>query len=313
MSTTLCPLSETVMNASGTWSLADRNNTTNLDTAHALDFIDQYGSTVGYERNLQNLYENSLSELKDLQSKARERAPYNTNVCSLKPMYPTWNAKQPCTALTCELNMHPVCLGGTACSPPNTFYAGINYQSPLCMAGPQLPSYAEDDSCDSDVEDGSVDVDVVVTLQEEDDSDDTPDQSNQSNQSNQPKPIKRLSSNMMRALMGVAYDLNHWKDLPPQKSRLSTGKTLEFVVGRDNRPLYIVMLIAMFVFIMAIMVGIVCLTKKAHHRHKRNKVLKNLKEKAYLQYQMQNLQNMKNVAPSLSQPGSLMGGTLRKW
>ena len=129
-----------------------------------------------------------------------------------------------------------------------------------------------------------------------------------SSQAQPPKPMKRVSRNMVRALMGVAYDLNHWKDLPPQKSRLSTGETLKFVVGRDNRPLYIVMLIAFFVFIIALMVGIGCLSKKAHRRHKRKKLIKDLQEKAYLQYQMQ------QVPVQLQRPSyeaSLLGG--RKW
>jgi hypothetical protein len=123
------------------------------------------------------------------------------------------------------------------------------------------------------------------------------------------KPMKRVSRNMVRALMGVAYDLNHWKDLPPQKSRLSTGETLKFVVGRDNRPLYIVMLIAFFVFIIALMVGIACLSKKAHRRHKRKKLMKDLQQQAFLQYQMRS-----QMPPQLQVPSyeaSLMGG--RKW
>ena len=124
-----------------------------------------------------------------------------------------------------------------------------------------------------------------------------------------PKPMKRVSRNMVRALMGVAYDLNHWKDLPPQKSRLSTGETLKFVVGRDNRPLYIVMLIAFFVFIIALMVGIGCLSKKAHRRHKRKKLIKDLQEKAYLQFQMQQLPRAQLQVPSYE--ASLLGG--RKW
>lgn len=310
MSTTLCPLSETVMNTSGKWTLADRANTTITDSARALDFSTQYQPSVSYERGLQDLYNNSYSELKDLQFKARERSPYNTNLCTLQPMYPTWNAAQPCMPPSCGLNMRPTCLGNSACSLPSTLYAGIDADAPRCpgyvnpnalipgaaLGGLEqaLDIAAANINAVGDVVDtDSEDEDAILVTQEDDD---TP----------AVKPGKRMSRNMMRALMGVAYDLNHWKDLPPQKSRLSTGQTLKFVVGRDNRPLYIIMLIAFFVFIMAIMVGIACLSKKAHRHHKRKKVIKDLQEKAFLQYQMQNLPR---AGPSYE--SSLVGG--RKW
>jgi len=340
------------MNSSGKWSLADRNNTTNTDSARALDYSTQYQGSVVYDRNLQDMYNNSASELKDLQFKARERAPYNTNLCSLKPMYPTWNAAQPCFPPSCGLNMHPTCLGNTVCQAPNTFYAGINQQAPLCpknginpnlyipgaldayaqqaleiaaarenligsglkekFAGCAVSRSDNSDATHSDDGDDGDDVDsncsdaleevVVLEVPEENISED-----DNSEVDAKVKPMKRISKNMVRALMGVAYDLNHWKNLPPQKSRLSTGQTLKFVMGRDNRPLYIVMLIAFFVFILAIMVGIGCLVKKANHRNKRNKVLKDLQEKAYLQYQMQ------NMMPPLSRPPYDLGGGLRHW
>lgn len=310
MSTTLCPVSETVMNTSGKWSLADRNNTTVTDSSKALDFTTQYQTSVSYERGLQDMYDNMQSELKDLQFKARERSPYNTNLCTLQPMYPTWNASQPCFPPNCGLNMQPTCLGNSPCNPPSTQFAGINPQSPGCpnsmnpnLLIPGAMQGAEQLAADIAAADANTIGDVVVS-----DSDDeealiitVPDNP-------APKPMKRVSRNMVRALMGVAYDLNHWKDLPPQKSRLSTGETLKFVVGRDNRPLYIVMLIAFFVFIIALMVGIGCLSKKAHRRHKRKKLMKDLQEKAYLQYQMQ------QVPVQLQRPSyeaSLLGG--RKW
>lgn len=309
MATTLCPLSDCKMNTSGTWALTDRANTTTTDSARALDYSTQYQSSVVYERNLQDMYNNAHSELKDLQFKARERAPYNTNLCTLKPMYPTWNAAQPCYPQSCGLNMHPVCQGGTACNPPNTFYAGVTNQAPLCpnyppdpysqmpLSGGPLPSPPSDDECDSDEEE---DANEVVVVNQKD---------------KKMKPIKRMSRNMMRALMGVAYDFNHWNQLPPQKSRLSTGKTFKYVLGRDNRPLYIVMLVAFFVFIVAIMVGISCLAKKAHHRHKRNRVLKDLKEQAYLQYQLQQLSRPPYYSAPVpsAPPFPQLAGGLRKW
>jgi hypothetical protein len=326
------------MNSSGKWSLADRNNTTNTDSARALDFTTQYQGSVVYDRNLQDMYSNSMSELKDLQFKARERAPYNTNLCTLKPMYPTWNATQPCFPPGCGLNMHPTCFGNSPCNAPATVYAGIHQQDPLCPNGINPNLYipgALDSYAQQAIETAVARENLIGTgLKEpfagcaasEDSDSDASDASDASdcsdvaeevivvadNASMEPakiKPMKRMSRNMMRTLMGVAYDLNHWKDLPPQKSRLSTGKTLKFVMGRDNRPLYIVMLIAFFVFIIAIMVGIGCLVKKANHRSKRKKVLKDLQEKAYLQYQMQ------NMMPPLTRPpyeNSLMGG-LRRW
>jgi hypothetical protein len=305
MSTTLCPLSETVMNTSGKWSLADRNNTTNTDSARGLDFTTQYQTSVSYERGLQDLYDNAYSELKDLQFKARERSPYNTNLCTLQPMYPTWNAAQPCFPPSCGLNMHPTCLGNTSCNIPNTLFAGINPDAPFCPGSvnpnaliPGAFLGAEQEAADLAAAYSNEIGDVVVSDSEEDEEEAVV----VSESTADPKPMKRVSRNMVRALMGVAYDLNHWKELPPQKSRLSTGKTLKFVIGRDNRPLYIVMLIAFFVFIIAIMVGIACLTKKAHRRHKKKKVLKDLQEKAYLQYQMQKLPAYES---------SLLGG--RKW
>lgn len=332
MSTTLCPLSETVMNSSGTWSLADRSNTTTLDSARALDFSTQYQPSVVYERNLQDMYNNAVSELKDLQFKARERAPYNTNLCTLKPMYPTWNAAQPCLPPACETNLKPTCFGNSPCNPPSTFYAGTNYQAPVCPGYPPNPNllipgalngWAEQaadiaransnarglgEGGDDESDTSEAEEEVAVLDQ------DTSDMQN-INLGNpyQVKPLKRISKNMMRALLGVAYDLNHWKDLPPQKSRLSTTKTLKFVVGRDNRPLYIVMLVAFFVFIVAIMVGIGCLSKKAHHKHKRNKVLKELKERAYLQYQLQNMSKLANPQSKYSQMVANLAGGVRRW
>ncbi len=312
MSTTLCPISETVMNTSGKWSLADRQNTTVTDSARALDFTTQYQTSVSYERGLQDLYDNMHSELTDLQFKARERSPYNTNLCTLQPMYPTWNASQPCMPPNCGLNMQPTCLGNSPCNPPRTQFAGIDAQAPACpgyvnpnLLIPGAMQGAEQLTADIVKARENTIGDVVVS-----DSDDeeayiitVPDQPPAV------KPMKRVSRNMVRALMGVAYDLNHWKDLPPQKSRLSTGETLKFVVGRDNRPLYIVMLIAFFVFIIALMVGIACLSKKAHRRHKRKKLMKDLQQQAFLQYQMRS-----QMPPQLQVPSyeaSLMGG--RKW
>lgn len=314
MSSTLCPLSETVMNASGNWSLSDRQNTTTLDGPNALDYTTQYQGAVVYEQALQDLYNNSFSELKDLQFKARERAPYNTNICSLKPMYPTWNAAQPCFPQACDLNMHPTCLGGTACNTPNTLFAGQYMQAPLCPNIPPDPYNGQpldsDSDCSSD-DDHRDDMEILIVNQP----------SNPTCPEKKVKPTKRMSRNMMRALMGVAYDLNHWSDLPPQKSRLSTGQTLKYVVGRDNRPLYIVMLVAFFVFIIAIMVGISCLAKKAHRKNKRKRVLKELKENAYLQYQLQQLSTAPPAVPmpyyrpaALAAPASpLLAGSARKW
>ena len=311
MSTTLCPVSETVMNTSGTWSLADRENTTITDSARALDFATQYQPSVSYESGLQDMYSNMQSELKDLQFKARERSPYNTNLCTLQPMYPTWNASQPCFPPNCGLNMQPTCLGNGPCNPPSTQFAGIDMQAPNCpgyvnpnmlipgaMQGAQQLAAdlaAAQDNAIGDVvipEDSDDEEAVLVTVQD----------------TEKPKPMKRVSRNMVRALMGVAYDLNHWKELPPQKSRMSTGETLKFVVGRDNRPLYIVMLIAFFVFIIALMVGIACLSKKAHKHHKRKKLIRDLQEKAFLQYQMQ---RYGGLAQQPSYESSLIGG--RRW
>ena len=318
MATTLCPVSETVMNTSGKWSLADRENTTVTDSARALDFATQYQPSVSYERGLQDLYDNMQSELTDLQFKARERSPYNTNLCTLQPMYPTWNAAQPCFPPNCGLNMQPTCLGNSACNPPSTQFAGIDKQAPNCagyvnpnllipgaMQGAQ--QFAADLAAAQENEIG----DVVVPEDSDDEEavlitvPDVPEPK---------KPMKRVTRNMVRALMGVAYDLNHWKDLPPQRSRLSTGETLKFVVGRDNRPVYIVMLIAFFVFIMALMVGIAILSKKAHKRSKRKKLIRDLQEKAFLQYQMQQMQRYNSPSFQLQQPSyeaSLIGG--RKW
>ena len=316
MSSTLCPLSETVMNASGTWSLSDRQNTTTIDSPNALDFTTQYQSAVVYEKALQDLYNNSFSELKDLQFKARERAPYNTNLCTLKPMYPTWNAKQPCFPPACDLNMHPTCLGGTACNTPNTLFAGQYMQAPLCPNLPPDPYGGQpldsDSDCSTDDDSHRDDMEILIVNQPSEP------------ESKKVKPTKRMSRNMMRALMGVAYDLNHWSDLPPQKNRLSTTETLKYVAGRDNRPLYIVMLIAFFVFIIAVMVGITCLAKKTHRKHKRKQVLKELKENAYLQYQLQQLSTppvyyggprVPNapVAPIAPIAPNLMAGGVRKW
>lgn len=299
------------MNTSGTWSLADRENTTITDSARALDFATQYQPSVSYERGLQDLYSNMQSELKDLQFKARERSPYNTNLCTLQPMYPTWNASQPCFPPNCGLNMQPTCLGNSPCNPPSTQFAGIDMQAPNCpsyvnpnmlipgaMQGAQQLAAdlaAAQDNAIGDVvipEDSDDEEAVLVTVQD----------------TEKPKPMKRVSRNMVRALMGVAYDLNHWKELPPQKSRMSTGETLKFVVGRDNRPLYIVMLIAFFVFIIALMVGIACLSKKAHKHHKRKKLIRDLQEKAFLQYQMQRYGGMPQQP---SYESSLIGG--RRW
>lgn len=317
MSTTLCPLSETVMNTSGKWSLADRNNTTVTDSARVLDFSTQYQASVSYERGLQDMYDNSYSELKDLQLKARERSPYNTNLCTLQPMYPTWNAAQACLPPSCGLNMHPTCFGNSPSSLPNTMYAGINGDAPLC------PGYVNPNALIPGAEYGAqqlgfdiaaAQANAIGDVVEDTDSDDEEAVLVTEMDEDAPiKPVKRMSRNMMRALMGVAYDLNHWKELPPQKSRLSTSKTLKYVVERDNRPLYIVMLIAFFVFVMAIMVGIACISKKAHRRHKRKKLVKGLQEKAYLQYQMQNLPvyGNGNVAGMPSYESSLVGG--RKW
>ena len=321
MSTTLCPVSETAMNTSGNWSLADRNNTTVTDSARALDFTTQYQASVSYERGLQNMYDNMQSELKDLQFKARERSPYNTNLCTLQPMYPTWNASQPCSPPNCGLNMQPTCLGNSPYNPPSTFFAGINTQSPACQGYvnpnlliPGAMQGAEQFAADFLAAQDSAIGDVVLTDSEgedvfiivEDELDETLDETLEDTPL-QIKPMKRVSRNMMRALMGVAYDLNHWKDLPPQKSRLSTGETLKFVIERDNRPLYIVMLIAFCVFIIALMVGITCMSKKSHRRHKRKKLMRDLQEKAFLQYQMQRV-------PQLQVPAyesSLVGG--RMW
>lgn len=306
MSTTLCPLSETVMNTSGKWSLADRANTTVTDSARALDFTTQYQTSVSYERGLQDMYDNMTSELKDLQFKARERSPYNTNLCTLKPMYPTWNAAQPCFPPSCGLNPQATCLGNSPCNPPSTLFVGGNEQAYGCpsyvnpnLRIPGAMQGAEQLAADIAEAQANAIGDVVTESSEDEEAilvteEDVP----------KMKPMKRVSRNMMRALMGVAYDLNHWKELPPQRNRLSTGETLKFVVGRDNRPLYIVMLIAFFVLILALMVGIACLSKKAHRRHKRKKLMKDLQEKAFLQYQMQQM-------PRASYESSLLGG--RKW
>ena len=307
------------MNNSGSWALSDRANTTTTDSARALDFTTQYESAVVYERNLQDMYDNSISELKDLQSKARERAPYNTNLCTMNPMYPTWNAKQPCyNNKSCDLNMHPVCQGGTDCNPMNSFYAGnnmngmnmngMNYHMSMPMSM-HVAHYGDDEEdCDEEEDtDEEVEVEVEIECMEK------PDKS-----SKKIKPMKRMSRNMMRALMGVAYDFNHWNQLPPQKNRLSTGNTFKYVLGRDNRPLYIVMLVAFLVFVIAVLVGIACVVKKSQHHHKRNKVLRDLKENAYIQYQMQGLNRPSYYSPTPSAPpyaskNSLMAGSVRKW
>ncbi len=317
MSSTLCPLLDCKMNTSGTWALTDRTNTTTTDSARALDFSTQYQSSVVYEKNLEDMYNNAVSELKDIQFKSRERSPYNTNLCTLKPMYPTWNAAQPCFPPSCGLNMHPVCQGGTACNPPNTFFAGGSPMSSLdpysqiplsqaLLATPQIQALEEAIAfpCESDEETEDGEEDLFVVGQ---------------NRNEKIKPFKRMRRNMMRALMGVAYDINHWNQLPPQKNRLSTGKTFKYVLGRDNRPLYIVMLVAFFVFIISILVGITCLVNKSRHRSKRNRVIKDLREQAYLQYQLQNLQSLSRppyygaaTAPSAPPYPGLTGG-IRKW
>jgi hypothetical protein len=296
------------MNTSGKWSLADRENTTVTDSANALDFTTQYQTSVSYDRGLQDMYANMQSELTDLQFKARERSPYNTNLCTLKPMYPTWNAAQPCFPPSCGLNPQTTCLGNSSCNPPSTLFVGPDSQQVNCngyinpnLFIPGAMDGAAQQAADIAVAQANAIGDVVVPDLDDEEAvlltvEDTPDVE-------PPKPMKRVSRNMVRALMGVAYDLNHWKELPPQRSRLSTGETLKFVVGRDNRPLYIVMLIAFFVFIISLMVGIACLSKKAHRRHKRKKLMKHLQEQAFLKYQMQHMQ------PSYE--SSLLGG--RKW
>ena len=296
------------MNTSGKWSLADRENTTVTDSANALDFTTQYQTSVSYDRGLQDMYDNMKSELTDLQFKARERSPYNTNLCTLKPMYPTWNAAQPCFPPSCGLNPQATCLGNSACNPPNTLFVGPDSQQMNCKGYvnpnlfiPGAMDGAVQQAADIAVAQANAIGDVVVPDLDDEEAvlltvEDTPDVQ-------PPKPMKRVSRNMVRALMGVAYDLNHWKELPPQRNRLSTGETLKFVVGRDNRPVYIVMLIAFFVFIISLMVGIACMSKKAHRCHKRKKLMKHLQEQAFLKYQMQHMQ------PSYE--SSLLGG--RKW
>ena len=69
---------------------------------------------------------------------------------------------------------------------------------------------------------------------------------------------RSFPSKVSRSFKGVAYDLSHWDELPPQKMRLGTGQTLSYVLQRENRLSYILITAAVLV----VLVLLVCILFK---------------------------------------------------
>ena len=67
--------------------------------------------------------------------------------------------------------------------------------------------------------------------------------------------LRVLRTNMIKTLQGILYDLKHWKELPPTKSKQSAGATLGYVFTRNGRFTYLLLWMTTFtIFIITLMV-----------------------------------------------------------
>lgn len=218
-------------NSSRVWTLADYANTT-LDESNKINDISTgHQGAVTYDKNLALMQANANNEVKELQRRARGRVAYNTDSCMVQPLYPKWNAENAysCASRQCEL-------------PLLEKYSSGAYT--------QLPGNNELESCE-----------LPVTLQQ------IPEIPRYTEKlAKKSLKIRTSPKNIVNTLRGIVYDLKHWKQLPTKNNRLSTkgstAKTLQFVFGRENRPMYLILLLSVVLLCVSIISGVASLRRR---------------------------------------------------
>jgi Flp pilus assembly protein TadB len=69
------------------------------------------------------------------------------------------------------------------------------------------------------------------------------------------RALRDLPSNMLRTVQGIAYDGSHWSVLPPQRAALGASDTTAYVVSRDDRPLYLLLVMCVVVLLVAMVMA----------------------------------------------------------
>jgi hypothetical protein len=203
------------------WTLADYANTT-LDESNKINDISTgHQGVVTYEKNLALMQANANNEVKELQRRARGRVAYNTDSCMVQPLYPKWNAENAYSCGSASRQFELPIM--------DKYSPGAYTQLPVTFEKiPKLPP--SKDKVDKKYLD-----------------------------------IRTSPKNIVNTLRGIVYDLKHWKKLPTMNNQLSTkgstAKTLQFVFGRENRPMYLILLLSVVLLCVSIISGVASLRR----------------------------------------------------
>src|SRR3989344_2795463 len=247
------------------WTLSDNCNTT-TDTSTKLE--DGHGcaaSNTAYFRNMELLHANSVNEVNELQSHLRQRMVYNTNHCNVRPIYPAWNnelgpqcrpsANDVVTdAIRADTTLQNTHLNAKNAKPTNV--KKVRWDASSIVVSP-VNGGDETDGNDTDGNDTDTDIDTATNTNENrgrsnSNSNSSNNSSSNSKRVERTQRAKKIPVNAIRAVNGIIYDSANWKKLPLE----STKEKFEFIIGRDNRAVYVLLVVLLALLLISIIIGI---------------------------------------------------------
>jgi hypothetical protein len=74
--------------------------------------------------------------------------------------------------------------------------------------------------------------------------------------------VKGAPKKMLNTVRGIVYDLKHFKELPPAQEGQGSKKTIAYVFGRDDRPVYLALIISGIILIVCIIAAVMSVREK---------------------------------------------------
>ena len=237
------------------WSLADSCNTT-VEDGQGTVFDDGDTQNRAYEANLRLLQANALSELDELQRQQRGSLAYNTSDCQIQPLFQKWDAERAAGCMVKEnVRQQLDDIGSNLYMAPPTQIPGMtaetwrqNARSPY---GPMYPIYG---MAPPSLSGGPISSEVAE-LQNIPYDNSMEESSGVSMQGLGGQRFRAQMATvpkcMLNTVRGVAYDLKHLKKLPPMRAGKGMVDTAKFVITRDDRLQYILLILALLILIVA--------------------------------------------------------------
>ena len=186
---------------------------------------------VAFQANRAALAANGADELRELQSLNQQTTAYPSISCTTGPMVPMHTGGPACDVASMQERSHGI-----------TAYVAGN---------PLLTQFDEDraDTC------ASMEAAGVGMVPSE--TGDPPIGYTPNSYSIMRKPRARhITTRMANSLRGALYDMQHFNELPPARSGESPGSVARFVVSRDNRTPYLLLVLTFILVLTGVVLGV---------------------------------------------------------